>query len=272
MKYQHLLLLSILIACSSPKQDTEVVENSDSVKSELLAQKVSVTENLPAKTEMPENSGSIDILFTGTYHGDEVSEGAAARNWLGLFSDEGENYVLKKIKITTERVLDGLLDDEEKGEKTGWDVQTENGESPVMLISGGDLKEGRVEGATAPANLYPGDSAEFDFKGAHYLMYATGSRQTDSLSGETQVTDYNLHVVRTYKGKSVESVLVNHAQFDEAMTSVLWSGDLDGDNFIDFLIDMSNHYNVNAPTLFLSKPAGENEVAVPVAEHVSVGC
>ena len=274
MKYHHLLTLFVLIVCCSPKQEAEVAQGSDSVKNALLPQKVLVAEGaLPAQTELSGNAGSIDILFTGTFHGDEVNEGAAQLNWLGLFSDEGENYVLKKIKITTERVVDGLLDNEENGEKTGWEVQTESGESPMMLISGGNLREGKIDGANAPATLYPGDSVEFEFKGAHYLMFATGYKQTDSLTGVIQVSEYNLYVVRSFQGKSVESVLVNHAQFDgDAMTSILWSGDLDADNFIDFLINLSNHYNVNAPTLFLSRPAGENDVAVPVADHISVGC
>ncbi len=214
----------------------------------------------------------IKILFTGTFHGDEVEERVETLPWVGLFINDEGNFVLTKIKIIATRVVDGLLDDEENGEKTGWEISTESGQSPTILISGGDLTEGIVEDVEVPATVYPGDSARFEFKGTHYLLYATGSRQMDSLAGVNFVSDYNLNVVRTVRGESRHSVLVSHASFDDAMTSILWSGDLDGDGYLDFLIDMSRHYNQRLPTLFLSKPSADNEVVVPVAEHSSVGC
>jgi len=273
MKLFRLPVFILLVACSSPKEDHNASATTDSLYvSSNESNGILVTEEIPSlETESDENAGAIQILFSGTFHGDEVNEGSDRLNWLGLFN-EGDNYLLKKTKIITERVVDGLLDNEENGEKTGWNVETESGEIAVMLISGGSLKERKVEGIEVPSVLYPGDSAEFDFKGIHYLMYATGSLQSDSISGVHRVSDYNLNVVRRYMGKSSESTLVSHSSFDEAMTHIIWSGDLDGDNFIDFLIDLSDHYNVKAPTLFLSGPAGENEVAVPVAEHRTVGC
>ena len=214
----------------------------------------------------------ISILPTGTFHGDEVEEGVDALPWLGLFTGDDGDFVLKQTKIVATRVVDGLLDDEEKGEMTGWEISTESGEYPTILIYGGGLKEGKVEVAEAPGILHPDDTSQFEFKGVHYSLYATGSSEFDSLSGIRYITDYSLYVVRTHHGKSHTSILVSHADFDDAMTSIIWSGDLDRDGYIDFLIDMSRHYNVSQPTLFLSKPATPEEVVVPVADHRSVGC
>lgn len=274
MKGFRLASIFLLVACSPLKQDDKISQSGDSVHANpTVSDTIKLAgAMLPDETVLAENSGAVQILFTGTFHGDEVSEGADKLSWLGLFN-EGENYVLRKTKIITERVVDGLLDNEENGEKTGWHVETENGEGVVMLISGGSIKEAQVEGAVnAPTMLFPGDSVEFQFKEVSYMMFATGYKEYDSLSGMTRVGDYSLHVVRTLNGKSVDSILVSHASFDDAMTSIIWSGDLDGDNLIDFLIELSDHYNVRAPTLFLSRPAGDNEVAVPVAEHRTVGC
>jgi len=214
----------------------------------------------------------IRILPTGTFHADEVEEGVDALPWLGLFTGDDGNFLLKEIQIVATRVFDGLLDDEDNGEMTGWEVNTVSGEYPTILISGGELTEGKIEAAETPATLYPGDSLQFLFNDVHYLLYATGSREIDSLYGANLVADYNLYIVQTHNGKRRTSLLVSHANFDEAMTSILWSGDLDRDGYIDFLIDMSRHYNKSLPTLFLSKPATAEEVVVPVAEHSSVGC
>ena len=217
-------------------------------------------------------SESISILPTGTFHGDEVEEGVEALPWLGLFTTDDGNFVLKAIQITAVRVVDALLDNEDNGEMTGWEINTQSGEYPTILVSGGGLTEGQIDGSETPSTLYPGDSSEFVFKGVQYLLYATGSREFDSLYGTSYVTDYNLYIVQTHNGKSRTSMLVSHGSFDETMTSILWSGDLDRDGYIDFLIDMSRHYNQRLPTLFLSKPAGAEEVVVPVADHSSVGC
>lgn len=214
----------------------------------------------------------IRILPTGTFHGDEVEEGVAALPWLGLFTDDGGDFVLRQTKILATRVVDGLLDDEEKGEMTGWEIGTESSEYPTILIYGGGMTEGKVDVAETPGTLYPGDTSQFEFKGAHYSLYATGSNEFDSLSGVRYITDYSLFIVQTHQGKTRTSVIVSHADFDEAMTSILWSGDLDRDGYIDFLIDTSRHYNVSQPTLFLSRPATPEKVVVRVADHTSVGC
>jgi hypothetical protein len=243
--------------------------SSDSVATDTI-NIIKVTE-VAAPAATPQ-SQITSILPTGTFHEDEVEEGVDGLPWLGLFTDDGGDFILKQTKIIATRVVDGLLDDEDKGEMTGWEINTESGEYPTILIYGGGLTEGKVEAAETPATLFPGDTSQFEFKGVNYSLYATGSNQFDSLSGMRYVTDYSLYIVRTDHGKSHTSLLVSHANFDDAMTSILWSGDLDRDGYIDFLIDMSRHYNVSQPTLFLSKPATQGEVVVPVADHSSVGC
>jgi hypothetical protein len=228
--------------------------------------------NTPVVPVTAVGSQAMKVLFTGTFHRDEVEEGVGNLPWLALFHDDSEGFVLRKTKIIARRVVDGLLDDEEKGERTGWEIATENDEHPTMLISSGDLTEGKVHAGEVPSVLYPGDSAQFEFKGVRYLLYATGMSQMDSLRGITYVSDYSLYIVKTENGKTTSTLVASHANFDDAMTAILWSGDLDRDGYIDFLIDMSRHYNQRLPTLFLSKPAGEGSVVVPVAEHSSVGC
>ena len=265
------LLFAFFISCQqreveSAEEDTEPAPSVlvDTIQEKEATEKVVVSN----KKSLP----TIDILFAGTFHADEVEENAEHLPWLGLFADENGAFVLAETKIIAQRVVDGLLDDEEKGEKTGWEITTESGQHPTMLISGGNFDPGKVEAVELPATIYPGDSVEFDFGGVQYLLYATGSTYVDSLAGMTRVSEYNLYVVRADKTGSRRSSLVSHASFDDAMTSILWAGDVDRDGYMDFLIDMSSHYNQRLPTLFLSSPAQDDQVVVRVAEHSSVGC
>lgn len=217
-------------------------------------------------------SQSIRILFTGAFHSDEVEEGIDQLPWLALFSKEDERFSLTKTVISATRVTDGLLDDETKGEMTGWEINLADGETPVMLVCGSQFSEGDVRGATLPMVVYPGDSVAFTFLDTEYLLYATGSSQLDSVSGMHLIRDYSLFLVRQSATESLTTLLVSHASFDDTMTTILWSGDLDRDGYLDLLIDMTHHYNLTLPTLFLSKPAAPGKPVVPVASHSSVGC
>lgn len=58
----------------------------------------------------------------------------------------------------------------------------------------------------------------------------------------------------------------------EANPRLLWAGDLDRDGRLDVLIDLSNHYSVSRPTLFLSAPATGDDKLRKVAEFVTTGC
>ena len=58
----------------------------------------------------------------------------------------------------------------------------------------------------------------------------------------------------------------------ETQPKLLWAGDLDGDHALDLLIDVTDHYNVSRPTLFLSRGRRAGILLEPVAKHESVGC
>ena len=264
------LLMAIFLSCQ--QKETGIVQRdawpADSVSVDSKQQVATPKEVVSVGIPLPK----IEILFAGTFHGDEVKENIEELSWLGLFVDDDGGFLLTETKIVAQRVVDGLIDDAENSEKTGWEIGTETGQHPTILVTGGDFTEGKVETGQIPVAIYPGDSVQLDFKGVHYLLYATGLNVIDSAAGVNHVSEYNLFVVRTHNGKSAHTSLVSHSSFDDAMTSILWSGDIDRDGYIDFVIDTSRHYNQRLPTLFLSKPAKKNQVVVPVAEHSSVGC
>ena len=262
-------MVVIFVSCQ-PKQ-TQIVQKRTTGADSILVDSTQMRTAdvvVPVIAPLPK----IEILFTGTFHGDEVRQNIEALPWLGLFADDHGNFVLRETKIIAQRVVDGLVDDVENGEKTGWQIDTENGQHPTLLVTGGDFTEGQVAAGQIPVAIYPGDSVQFDFNGDQYVLFATGVSVIDSAAGVNHVSEYNLFVVRTHAGRSAHASLVSHPSFDDAMTSILWSGDIDRDGYMDFVIDMSSHYNQRLPTLFLSKPAKDNQVVIPVAEHSSVGC
>ncbi len=58
---------------------------------------------------------------------------------------------------------------------------------------------------------------------------------------------------------------------DDAWPTLLFAGDLDGDSELDFIIDVSWHYNMSLPTLFLSS-SGHKGSPAAVAQQVTTGC
>ena len=283
MRLVILFSCSVLLSCQQKGSDASAEEvrtptTEVSIEKALLVDsKTEAFDKIsePIKETVPVvdvSNQSVRILFAGTFHGDEVKDGADSLAWFGLYPADSGDFILQKTTVVAMRVFDGILDDEARGEMTGWEISTATDDYPTMLVWHEDLSEGFVNGLEIPQSIYPGDSIRIEFLGVHYLLHATGLNASNPDVGITQVSDYTLHIQRTDHGTTIHTTLVSHAVFDDAMTSILWSGDLDRDGYLDFLIDMSNHYNRSAPTLFLSKPTGSKDVVVPVAEHSSVGC
>jgi len=59
---------------------------------------------------------------------------------------------------------------------------------------------------------------------------------------------------------------------DEGFPHVVWAGDLDRDGKLDLLLDLTWHYNVSAPTLYLSSRATAGEFAGLAGYIVLTGC
>jgi hypothetical protein len=59
---------------------------------------------------------------------------------------------------------------------------------------------------------------------------------------------------------------------NDADIKVIRCGDLNRDGRLDLLIDLTDHYNVSRPTLFISSGTKSNILLIEVAEHYSVGC
>ena len=190
------------------------------------------------------------LLVPGTFHGDEVSASSGEKVW-ALRGDE-----LVEATLVVETVEDVLLDTEDQ--KTGKRVSVANGGTPVAMFGGLKLEAGPVTTrVSVERSLLAGQPVEFTLGARSYR-----------LEGEGDENGYRLTL--TEGGRT--QTLVVHDSLDDTGPRLLWAGDLDRDGEADFLIDLTRHYNVSEPTLFLSKEAGEGELVKRVAAFQTMGC
>lgn len=215
----------------------------------------------------------INILTTGIFHSDEVWDHAGNMKWIGLFKSPS-GYYLKETKLKSIHVYDPVLDEDESI-TTGWEVSTAEKDTNIILIQTLPyLKNRKIRSVPITKKyIYPGERVSFNYLGIDYSLSATGNKKKESDESDWYiVSDYKLYLTAKINGKPCKTLLTSQKVFDEAMVSLIFAGDLDGDGIVDILLDNSNHYNVTVPTLYLSRPAVKGQVVKSVGSHTSVGC
>lgn len=220
------------------------------------------------------------ILQPTLYHGEEI-DAKTGETWWGLYQD-GEGFTLRPTVIKVDRVYDPMGD--EDGEATGKKVTAAGIEQPMLLIHGlPDPKEGPVKSSFSGSRfVFPGDYEDLpcDWRsdqddqnsGDDYHLSALGT----GLDGKywPVITDYNLMLYRNTSnggGETQRLTFTERCDMD-GRPVMLWAGDLDGDGKLDLLMDLTDHYNITALTLFLSTSAKEGEIVGKAAELVTYGC
>lgn len=60
--------------------------------------------------------------------------------------------------------------------------------------------------------------------------------------------------------------------FIDQQCELVWAGDLDGDGALDLCMNLSDHYNANETTLFLSSKRGKGKLLERGAAFRTIGC
>jgi hypothetical protein len=220
-----------------------------------------------------DSSFSTKVLTVGTFHDDEVWEGADKQKWFGLFHNKNGFYI-SETKLTIKRVFDEIVDENEN-ERTGWEIQTVNKDTSIILMGGlNTLTSHIIQQAILPKEqVFPGDTLRINYLGIDYKIYATGSKKKVQDDPEWfDVWNYKLYLEATIKGQLHTSLLIAQPNFDDEMINIMFAGDIDGDGVLDLIIDTSSDYNATSPTIYFSSPATNGEVVKPIGRHVSVGC
>src|SRR5688500_1506729 len=105
------LLLAIFISCQQKEMGTaEKAAEPDSILigATDLADTTQEIGTTDVALAVSTPRAKIQILFSGTFHADEVKDNVEDLPWLGLFADDHGNFVLTETKIIAQRVVDGL--------------------------------------------------------------------------------------------------------------------------------------------------------------------
>jgi hypothetical protein len=261
----YLVLFGALISCHTKEKKATANAKPATEGKAVMPRVDSVYKSYPAdSTVFP-----VHILYTGSFHAEEVDSADALRNWYGVFKSK-EGYYLDSTRLITTRVEDMLGDEE--GQKTGWSVKTSISDTCVLLMAGveGLAKRIITPVTIAKPEMLPGTSTTFKYNGTAYTLSATANPGPND--DDYAATSYRLIINATINGVQKEQLLVAHPAFGDATTIVLFAGDIDGDGIPDLIIDTINHYNGSRPTLYLSKPASGKQLLKVMGWHESVGC
>lgn len=206
---------------------------------------------VPLTVSTAEAAAPAQLLHPATFHAEEVSP-AAAGSWLGLVAS-AQGWSLQPVNVAVDVVKDPIVD--EGGARTGRQVRVDGTAAASWLLRHPGL---------VPSEALDGMSVRPVEFGERQQL---GSEVSVSLDGAWTGTS----TLRLTTARGTQ-VLVEHAATNDARPRVLWAGDLDGDGAMDLIIDETYHYNLFAPSLWLSSAAKDGQLVGKVAEHHSVGC
>jgi hypothetical protein len=223
--------------------------------------------------------GKILLVETGEgFHGDEAPVKDGER-WLGLYVTGGGSSLIRS-KVKVERVVDPIVDVDEN-KMTGKSVSVDHPLKPVFLVKGAVMMK------PGPATtVYRGERSEehelingYDLASRKTLRLRLGDREYQlkvlgrkSQSAENPNSELlNLKLALVFGSQT--QILYSPGVVGEATPwSLLWAGDVDGDDKLDLYVGVSWHYNVSETRLFLSSQAKPGQLVKEVAKFVTTGC
>lgn len=221
----------------------------------------------------------IQLRRIGCHHAAEVTINQS-KVWFGIYKiNASDDYELKKVRPGLRPCHDPVFDNEEDS-VSGREVFIEgNPETPLLLIGGLALQEGKLETSfiNNPRCLYPGDFIRFNMNNKEYALMATGTVAFDTSNNRMipYIKNYKVLLVESMYNQPVVQELIYLDQLyasDEVQPAVFYVGDIDRDGKPDLLYDLSTHYNVSNVTLFLSSKAAAGKLVKQVASWNTTGC
>ncbi len=257
-----------------------------------------------------EKKTDVQLLRIGTFHGEEVTA-ESGEKWFAL-RKTAEGYALEEVEIAVDAAFDALLDydpkkPEDKSKKSGKEVSilgedrnAQGYQYPIILVRGDNLKAGPLETAfptdrhrdeeyRALGNFAPRPSLWMELGKRNYqlelqIAWSWKEQKDDKcelslssqnpgnkkyvrqLIGEQFPPDSNWREIENRKTMPMACII------GDGFPELLWAGDLDRDGKLDMLLAPRYHYNNDSTVLFLSGPAGEDELVKRVAEFTATGC
>lgn len=229
-------------------------------------------------------TGTHALQPPGMFHDGEAVARHGER-WLALRVHEGDAS-LRMARLRVKRVFDVITDAE--GEATGQEIDSDVGDV-VTYLRGPGLHAGPVAVAVSEyvgEGLLPMQRLRLGDRIYRILTHCTADavnaaydgmryRCRIDLSEDGKGGDVERGPRQTLTEMTGTSALSSAPEIflgDDASPHVIFAGDLDRDGKLDLIFDISNHYNLSHPVLFLSGAAEGDELLHAVAEHDAVGC
>jgi hypothetical protein len=221
----------------------------------------------------PREEGKVKLLQTGgTFHYEEAWKTVNTENWFGVFINRDSSY-LAATKVKARRVRDEMVDDE--GEKSGWMVSTRNKDTCMILIHALPyFTDHKIEQLKLRrTRIVPGDTIAFTHQEVSYKLFASGTKRGEHrVPGSYVFINYRLYLSSSKDGKYITEMLAARGVLNDFyVPEIIFAGDIDGDDRPDLLIRIF-WFNVTGTYLFLSKPAGDGRLLIPVGRHTTSGC
>jgi hypothetical protein len=180
------------------------------------------------------------------------------------------------VVVHVERVWDAIVD--EPGAKTGKKITIPGGNDGVFLFRGiPSIRPRSVETICPIQTLKPNAPVDLVLStGRSYRLTLMCSQPESSEEWQRSAASLVLQcgdqrqVLGTYQASYEKGAFVGVGQ--EGEIRVLWAGDLNGDGALDFIIDLTDHYNMALPTLFLGTKKGAKDLATKSAQQRTLGC
>ena len=213
----------------------------------------------------------------GPFHGNEPVARDGER-WLALRIDP-DAAALVATTLRVRAVEDPITD--ATGQRTGLAV-TPDDAGTVAFLRGGGLRAGAVQrasftAANSTATNWPEHAIAF--AGRAYRLHAQCDDDAHArVDTQAQyrcrivLDDGARHQVLVAMGGYRDPGAGVTALGDDATPVLLFAGDLDRDGRLDLVFDVTDHYNVSRPTLFLSSLAGDDALVGEAARYEAVGC
>ena len=207
----------------------------------------------------------VEIMEPAQYHGDELSlVYGTARHWLALEEQENQS-VLRTSRPRVSKVYDAIADDKSNKSAYSGKLVSEEETTPLLFIKANWLQDGVIQKATPMKDTETYELGDQQIRIEHQC--AKSKSKTEPLNckiyfSNTKLKQFVTDIIKPNEEPSdVETQSIN----------VIWSGDLDRDGKLDFIL-RHTFYNGERVKLFLSSKAGKNEHAKQVASIQRLGC
>jgi len=217
----------------------------------------------------------------GQFHGDEPVARDGER-WLALRID-GDDAALVATTVQVQAVEDVIAGDE-SGQRSGRLVGSNAGDDAhlVTYLRGPGLQAGAIERAQVVAS-----ASALTTLPVHDLTFRGQRHRIDARCDPApfEHVDEQAHyacriALDNARGVQVLATTIGYFEAgastmslgDAAAPQLLFAGDLDRDGELDLIFDITDHYNIARPTLFLSSGAQSDAFVREAARYESVGC